>query len=421
MKFNEDYIQGFVEVCNAVGLSEKQASVLLEVAASHEDLKDESFRNGFIGAMEKAADRHDFFMPDLQGAFSAPQGDIAKGMKGFGIGGALGGGLALASLLKPSIGRGPGGRGILARLNPSRLPMFNRTAVRGSKIVPDMGMAKRLWRATGSPATGMAMPLKNKSENLLSYGARRLMGPGNSRLAWGAGLGGAAGAAANIKYDLFSGYGHQVPAMDHWLPDNISASGLPGTSNAQAPSQGGSSSISRNPSSPYDPIGSFDVNTTAGATAGLGSAPLSNPVDTRIQDLRNQMDNSGTIQGALANNRLRKQIADLERQRVDTSSLNSINGGNRRSELAHAGQSIADKLFEVERAIKDRESRAGHAAAWMERTGGPTTIGNMLPQLWNKVVGNEAGAQQISAELQQLYRSRDILNQQLSQSGQGLR
>lgn len=417
MKLTSEYIEGFVGVCAEVGLSEKQASVLLEVAAAHLDLKDPEFAEGFKTAMEKAA----FQAPDLTGAFSAVNPDLARGATGAGWGALAGAGLGAASLLRPSIGRGAGGKGLLAKLNPKLKGFLNPAAMsRNVKMVPNVGAAVRNAGKGLPGGPSVAMGWKPKLEGRLHFAARRLMGPDTKKMMAYTGLGAGAGAGINMNQNLLSGYGSNMPALDQWLPDNMSPDGVRGRSQPGAPGAaqaGGSFGGNRRPPSPYDPVSSFDVN-GAGAVGGAVGGAAASPLDQRMSALESQMDRSGTIDAALHNNRIRKQMADLERQRVRENADASIHGGRHSAQMARAGNSIAEKLKQVTRAIETREGRAGNAAAFMERNGGPTTLSNFLPQMLGKALGTEAGGQQISAELQELYRARQVLNQQLAQAGQ---
>lgn len=415
MNLTPAYIEGFAEVCADIGLSEKQAAALLEVAATHLDLKNPEFAAGFKEAMEKAAG---FQAPDLTGAFSAPDPGIAKGMTGAGWGALAGGALGLASILKPSLARGPGGKGLLAKLTHNGKGFLNPGATgRLSHMVPDVRAAKRIAERMGPTMTAMNMPWKPKLESRLRYGMRRFFGPNNTRIFGGAAVGAGAGAVINNQQNILSGYGSNMPVMDHWLPENMNANGVQPQGQQ---STGGGGFGDRLPPSPYDPVGSFSVFGQGGQGGQGNSQPanIGSQLDSQMQQLQGQMKDPSSIDNALHNNRIRSQMADLERLRVRQNSTSAITSGNHRSEMAQAGHSIAQKLKEVEKAISTRESRAGGAASWMERSGGPTTLSNFVPQLMNKALGNEAGAQQISAELQELYRARQALNQQLAQSGQ---
>jgi len=407
---SQSFIDGFAGVCMDVGLTEKQASILLEVASVLLDAHNPDYAKGFANTIKQAG-----FLdttPDLTGAFSAPDSTIAKGTTGFGLGALAGGALGLASILKPSIGRHAGG--LLMKLQHNGKPMFNLGAAR--RFTPQLDRAALRAALPQGVQVGqravMDVPIVPKYESRLRTYARRLMGPNMSRLVGGAAAGGAVGAPLNAHYGWFSGYGKNVPTMDHWLPDVLSADtpSAPGQGAAGAPSM-------------LDPLPSF--HTPVGGTfgnAGGSQAGQNGPtqIDRDMAALQSQLRPPGSPEAALHNNRIRRQLADLERARVRQYSDAAIAGGAHRSSMAAAGSSIADKLKDVEKAISDREQRAGNAGAWLERSGGPTTLGKMLPQAWNSLVGNEAGLRQITAELQQLYQARNILNRQLAASGQNM-
>lgn len=421
--FSEAFIEGFISTCVYKGVPENAACELLKKAQEREmALEDPDWKKGFAEALEKAAS----MMPD---AFSAPP----KGVGDFGMGAGLGGlgGLGLAALalggprvgLKavPALGR----KALTMSWKKPTVDFFSHGVTRGMRDVPLTRITNKLIRAGKLPPGSPAMTVP-KPENYLKYLLRRSMGTGNAVLAGGAGAGALAGGAANAATGALpgTGFGLPIPGKDNWLPSyigDVPAGGSAGGAPAAGPSGGypGAGSVWRQP-------GGFATDLGPGGGVGGQSGPTySNSrfnsqelrgLDSEISQLQSQLSVGGGIMGASGNQRVNERMRQLLARRAELASGIAQETGGLRRDQARAGQGIADKLKQVERAIRTREVNAQGASSWMESSQSPG-FGGAWRRGLNSITGFDSGAGQLDAELRQLYDMRKQLQAEQARVG----
>lgn len=409
--FSAPWITGFITQCVKAGLPEKAACVLLRKAQEEELMQsDPDWRAGFTQTMSK-------FASQLDGMFSAPD----KAVGDFGVGAALGGvaglGLGAAALLRPRIGMkalAGGEHALTASLNPRKLPFFNSGVTREVFDKPMNRLTNRLV-AHGRLPSGSPPIMMPKKENIFRYLTRRVAGPGNMVLGGSAAAGGLLGGVANATTGALpgTGFGLSVPNKDNWLPSYLgdTPGAAPGDATTGAVAQGyGNNGM---PNSVWKMPGGFstDIGPGGGTVApptyanSRHNAQALQSIDNEMGSLQQQMHADGSLHGALGNHHLQNRMQELQFQRNRIMQSLARETGGLRQDQARAGQGIADKLREVERAIHAREIHAQGASQWLERSADPG-LGGMLRRGWNSLTGYEGGATQLDAELRQLYNMR---------------
>ena len=131
-------------------------------------------------------------------------------------------------------------------------------------------------------------------------------------------------------------------------------------------------------------------------------------LDKQMETLRSGMSSGEGLSGALSNRRIQSQLDTLAKKR--DSLMRGIGDAYNgvRQDQATSSKSIADRLAGIEGAIESRSGRAADAAAWLEATRG-NSLGNLPARLWNKVVGAEGNASDLSYELERLRDERERL------------
>ena len=402
--FSEAFISGFISQCLDAKLSEAATCSLLKAAQEQELMtSDPDYRRGFIETLEKRAGA-------LNGMFSAPANGAGDFGVGAGLGAAAGAGLGALTLLNPrmALKRVPGmaRKALAMSVEPLAVNMTNPGVTRGMVQKPMMRATNRAI-ASGSLPSGSPPLMRNKQENLLKYLFRRTMGPGNARLAAGAGAGGVIGGVGNMA---LADYG--IPTRDNWLPGYLND--VPGGSGASA-GGGNTAGGYPGPNSVWAQPGGF--STDIGPSAGGGRNTyagklLQNPdmqaLDSQMSELQGQLSGAGGLGGMLHNRGVQRRIAELQNRKNQLLQAAGHDSERLRQDQSRAGEGIASKLRDVERAIRAREGRAEGAANWLNASDSPG-LGGMLRRGWNSLTGYERGADQLDAEMRQLQNLRSQL------------
>jgi len=232
------------------------------------------------------------------------------------------------------------------------------------------------------------------------------LGLGKRLLGFGASAGAAGGVTGGIVGSTL-GKGGKKP--EEWVPDYL----VPGMSDVKSHTGGGGNVFDS--MSGYADIGG--AATAAATTSGNAVQPVLygrqltqelSSLEKQMASLEAGMSSGEGLSGALSNRRIQSQLDALENRRSKLMRGIGDTYNGVRQDQARSAKTIAARLAAVEGEIESRSGRAGDIAAWLEATRSGTP-GDLPGRLWNKVVGAEQTASNLSYEMQRLQEERKRL------------